>query len=402
VSTLRIRCALSETSNRCDWAVLDGERADRGGDTLDDVPLGASRIDLVVAAADVLITRVQLPPTARRRAGSTLAYAVEEHTLGDPEAQHVTWLGRDGDDDVLAVVDRGALERCIARLREKHSCPIRVYCETLLLPFVPGVWSMGWNGYEGLVRTGELDGAATDAGDAHTPPLALELMLQDAAARGAAPDTLAVYTTSPDAEPQVDAWRQRLGVAVSVAGVWDPLRARSDERARITLDAAGHGNAARLAARLRPAAWLVAAALAIHGIALTADWARLTLEQRALRAQMETRFRAAFPEAVAVVDPALQMRRKLADARHAASRADESDFLPLIGHVAAATSDLAHGTLRLVTYDRGRLTLQLALAEDADVQRIATRLRERGLRVDMAPASASASQRALVVAAGGA
>ena len=67
-----------------------------------------------------------------------------------------------------------------------------------------------------------------------------------------------------------------------------------------------------------------------------ADWSALDRDEVDLRRQMETRFRAAFPDAVAVVDPALQMRRKLAEARHVAGKPDNGDFLPMIENIAIA------------------------------------------------------------------
>ncbi len=98
-----------------------------GAGRLGELPRRAERVELVIPAAQVLITRVSLPPAARRHAGAVLAYAVEEMIVGEPDANQVSWLGavKDaaGDADVLAVVDReglGALARCTRRRR--HSC----------------------------------------------------------------------------------------------------------------------------------------------------------------------------------------------------------------------------------------------------------------------------------------
>jgi len=99
---------------------------------------------------------------------------------------------------------------------------------------------------------------------------------------------------------------------------------------------------------------------------------------------MESRFRAAFPDAVAVVDPALQMRRKLAEAHHATGQADSGDFLPMAGKVAAGMKDLPAGALRIVSYESGRMTLEVATNDEAAVQRVVTRLIHSGLSVDPA------------------
>ena len=146
-------------------------------------------------------------------------------------------------------------------------------------------------------------------------------------------------------------------------------------------------------ARLRPAAWIVGAALGVHALALVVDWTRLASEQRSLRAHMVARFRAAFPEAVAVADPALQMRRKLAEARHAAGQPDSGDFLPMITSVAAALKQVPPGGLRVASYESGRMTLELAGVEDAGVRRIVARLLQAGLQVDKGATTAPAAAR---------
>ena len=402
MSVLRIRCRLSAEPLECEWVLLEGgSESARGAGLLRDAPKHAQSLELVIAAADVFITCVNLPPKARRRAGSTLAYAVEEETLGDPEAQHVTWLGKRDGSDVLAVVDRAGLERWLAALASAYDAPCAVYCETLLLPLRPARWSLAWDGAEGFLRTGELEGAATDAGDRNAPPLAFLLVLDQAAARGAMPEEIAIYTTARDAEPDLGAWEEKLRVPLYAAGEWDWRTAAAADSARIAQDQGRVRALSRVATRLRPAAWIAGAALALHLLALAADWSWLANEQRALRGQMEARFRTAFPEAVAVVDPVLQMRRKLADMRHAANQADHADFLPMMGHVAAAAKDLPAGALRLVTYDRGKLTMQLGAADDAAVQRIAGRLRDAGLRVNVELGSSRSAERAVVLTVGG-
>jgi general secretion pathway protein L len=98
---------------------------------------------------------------------------------------------------------------------------------------------------------------------------------------------------------------------------------------------------------------------------------------------MEARFRRAFPDAVAVADPALQMRRQLAAQRHRAGLADAGDFAPMIEKVAGALKDLPAGALRTVSYESGRLSLELAPTEAAALARIAARLSRMGLSAEI-------------------
>ncbi|MCX7149888.1 MAG: type II secretion system protein GspL [Rhodocyclales bacterium] len=398
MSLLRIYSSLSDQAQSCHWALIDdGREAVSGQGRLADLPKRVDRVQLVIPATQVLITRARIPHGARRGPGSVLAFAVEEKMAGEPDASQVSWLGSVGDEDALAVIDRKGLERWREALGAAGIRVDEVHCETLLLPLVAGEWSIAWNGSEGFVRSGEFEGATTDCGDRNSPPLGLCLMLDEAKARGAGPASIALYVTTPDAEPDVAAWQRELGSDLRVAGSWDWRTAPADagvcmaqqrQRWRV-LSGAVH--------RLRPAAWILGAALALHAIALVTDWSLLASEQRALRQKMESQFRGAFPDTVAVVDPALQMRRKLAEARHAAGMPDGGDFLPMIEQVAAAAKELPAGTLRTVSYEGGQMTLELSTNAEAAIQALRARLLQSGLSIEVPPAATRAAKASVVL-----
>ena len=400
MSLLRIRSPLADAPGRCQWALVnDGREPVTGEGPLAELPSRAERIQLVIPAAVVLITHARLPRAARRHAGSVLAYAIEDETVGEPDANQVSWLGAAGDNDVLAVVDKAGFTRWRGALDAAGVRGYEVHCETLLLPRETGAWSLGWSGREGFVRTGEFEGVATDCGDRAAPPLSLRLMLEEAQVHGAEPASIALYTTAPDAAPDIEAWTRELGVAVRLAGTWDWRAAPTAAGVSLAQERQGWRAITGAARRLRPAAWILGAALAIQAAALVIDWTSLANEQRTLRRQMESRFRTAFPDAVAVVDPALQMRRKLAEARHAAGQPDSGDFLPMIEQVAAATKELPAGAIRTVSFEGGRMTLELSAVDEASVRRILARLVQSGLSVDRglgtgSPASSPATRAA--------
>ena len=389
MSLLRIRGSLADAPVRCQWALVnDGREPVAGEGPLAELPQRVERIQLVIPAAQVLITRARVPHAARRRAGSLLAFAVEEKTAGEPDANQVNWLGAVGDNDVLAVVDKPGLTRWRDALDAAGVRGYEIHCETLLLPWTAGEWSLAWNGREGFVRSGEFEGAATDCGDREAPPLSLRLMLEEAQAHSAGPASIALYASAADAAPDIEAWTRALGIDLRRAGTWDWRTAPSGAGVGVGLAQQRQRWRAftGAAARLRPAAWILGAALAIQATALVMDWTSLANEQRTLRKQMESRFRAAFPDAVAVVNPALQMRRKLAEARHSAGLPDSGDFLPLIETVMAGMKELPAGRLRILSYESGRMTLELAATEAATVNRIVTRLTQSGLSVESSAA----------------
>ncbi|TSA18313.1 MAG: general secretion pathway protein GspL, partial [Betaproteobacteria bacterium] len=197
--------------------------------------------------------------------------------------------------------------------------------------------------------------------------------------------------------PDIEAWQRALGVALRIAEPWDWRSSPTDAGISLAQQSPRWRLPPGTLARLRPAAWIVGVSLALHALALVVDWTRLASEQRNLRAGMETRFRAAFPEALAVADPALQMRRKLAEARHAVGQPDGGDFLPMIVSVAAALKQVPQGGLRVASYESGRMTLELAGVEDAGVRRIVARLLQSGLQVDQGAGAARARGATVVI-----
>jgi general secretion pathway protein L len=398
MSLLRIYASLRDAPQRCQWALVNSGREPVAGEgRLAEMPRRAERVQLVIPAAQVLITRARIPQGARRRPGSTLAFAVEEKTAGEPDANQVSWLGAVGDEDALAVADKEGLERWRQALAAVGIRAYEVHCETLLLPWHAGEWSLAWNGSEGFVRTGEFEGSATDYGDRQVPPLSLRLLLEEVQARSAGPSSIAIYPTSPEAAPQLAAWQSELGIALRMAGAWDWRTAPAAAGVSLAQERQRWRFFSGATARLRPAAWILGGALALHSIALVVDWIALANEQRALRQQMETRFRASFPDAVAVVDPVLQMRRKLAEARHAAGQPDNGDFLPMIEAVMAGMKNLPEGSLRVLSYESGRLTLELAAGAEASVNAILTRLMQAGMSVERSAASKRAGGGTVVI-----
>lgn len=393
MSLLRIHVSLAEQAQRCEWALIDGGREPVAGQgQLADLPRRIGRVQLVIPATQVLITRARIPQAARRGPGSVLAFAVEEKVAGEPDASQVSWLGAVGDEDALAVIDKKGLERWRQALGAVGIGVDEVHCEILLLPVQPGQWSLAWNGSEGFVRTGEFEGTTTDWGDRESPPLSLRLMLDEAKAHGAGPASISLYVTRPDATPNIEAWQRELGTELRIAGTWDWRMAPSDAGVCLAQQHQRWRVFSGVARRLRPAAWILGAALTLHAVALVSDWTLLAGDQHALRKSMELQFRSTFPDAVAVADPALQMRRKLAEARHIAGIPDNGDFLPMIEQVAAAAKELPAGALRTMSYEDGRMTLELGTNDEAAVQRIKTRLLQSGLSVDSLPAPVRAAK----------
>src|SRR5450759_3095846 len=125
MSLLRIYGSLRDAPQQCQWALVsEGREPVVGQGPLAQLPQRAERVQLVLPATEVLITRANLPHSAKRHAGSVLAFAVEvlvaradralsakchagslrafaveEETFGQPDANRVSWLGSAADAD---------------------------------------------------------------------------------------------------------------------------------------------------------------------------------------------------------------------------------------------------------------------------------------------------------------
>jgi general secretion pathway protein L len=209
------------------------------------------------------------------------------------------------------------------------------------------------------------------------------MMLDESRLHGTPPDSIAVYVIAPHTPPDLKLWEAALGVPLRLAGPWDWRTAPAEAGIALSQERRRWRIAPAAFAQLRPAAWIVGAALAFHGIALIADWALLGSEQRTVRAQMEARFRSSFPDAVAVAEPVVQMRRQLAAARHRTGMPDGGDFTPMVQKVATGLKDLPAGGLRTLSYESGRMTLEVPAMDDAALRRLAARLAQTGLIVDV-------------------
>jgi general secretion pathway protein L len=180
--------------------------------------------------------------------------------------------------------------------------------------------------------------------------------LDEAAARGERPEAIRVHTEDEAPLPDLARWSTEAGVALARGSRWEILARGEPAPGAIDLlprDAAGRSRLARFAL---PRAALVLLA-AIVAVQLAFDAARtwsLARERSALHARTDAIFRAAFPEAKAVVDPRLQMERNLAELRRSHGLASGDDFLARLTAAARATP----GPVRGIEYANGKLEVR--------------------------------------------
>lgn len=197
------------------WLLVDGEgrplSALQSGPLAAAATLAAGRsVAVLLAAADVLLTEVELPQGAAGRAAQLVPYALEEQLVGDLDAQHFA-VGRPraGGQVPVAVIARERMLHWLAVLSAAGIAPTRVCAEHALLPAIAGQ------------AVAMLDGELLCLRDAHGAVHSLSAPaggLADALAlllgEGRASTVLALYTTPADWQArrsEIESLRDALG-----------------------------------------------------------------------------------------------------------------------------------------------------------------------------------------------
>ncbi len=319
-------------------------------------PPGADAV-LIAPANAVRLTSARLPAKNRRRL-TQLAFVVEDGLAADAASLHAV-AGAESADGLHAVAlcERDWIAGALAAVRGPGLTPVSMRVETLLPALDTNSWVAVWNGSGGFVRTGTASGFGFDADGAGGAPLSLRLAMGEAKFL---PRQIvvrpAVNAAGSAALPDLAAWSLALGVPVVAGNTWRGLDSGWEKSLDLMTGefaASGRlGGMPEILRALRPALVMLALIVAAQFLLTGIEWAKLKNEQHGLQAQMVRDFRAAFPEAQQVVDPALQMRRSLAALRGAAGVADNADFLALAARAAPA---LQGSRIKLLKYEQGRL-----------------------------------------------
>lgn len=378
--------AWRDNTSPCPWALCDetGAVLQSGNDPLAALPKGNECI-AIVAPDRVLNISAKLPPGPRRRWQGALPFMAEEHTLPDPEENHVVpGPVQAGGRIMLAVVDKPWLGRIVEACRTVNLPLRRMIPETSMPALAPGIWTLAWDGNSGFVRTGLANGMALDDGDADNAPLALRLHLNPAPS--SLPEKIEVRFPPhiPETQRILPRWND-LPVPLFAGPVWDWRRAPIPANS-LNLLWGNFAPRARLGEywpKIRPAILILLAVIGVETIGANIEWAMLANEKKTLAQHMERSFHAAFGDASTLVDAPLQMRRNLAELRHSAGLPDSSDFVQLLDAAARPLAAFPAGSVHALHYESGRLDVDIKLARGDDFKNLRQQLQNRGIKVQM-------------------
>jgi general secretion pathway protein L len=369
----------------------------------------AHRVVLLLAAGDVTLLRVKVPPLSAARLKSALPGLVEERLIRDP-VDSVIAAGSVKDGlRTVAVVQRDWLVLLANTLIVSGARRITAFPSQLCLPYQseqPGRVTAAINeqrdGVDLILRLSEQEGIGLaikpvpgQAGGPDPHGSAHEVIRTLCAVVPEAPIELYVPQSSVRAYQDAASRNQlngRIGISADNWSRW-VAGARS-----ASLDLMAESGVGITGPALDWKAWrwplaLAAVILLINAAALNFDWWRMESEADALRATMIRTYKTAYPKESVIIDPVAQLRQKIAAARHDAGLAAPDDFTSVIAALGeawtkvmpAAAGKTPSPAIAALEYRGHSLVVHLRPIGEAPTQQIKAALAERNLSLDLLP-----------------
>lgn len=349
----------------------------------------AQRVVVLLAASDVTLLRIKIPPLPAAKLRAALPNLVEDELMSDP-AECVVVAGETLHDlRTVAVVHRAWLELLSKTLLALGARRVSALPSQLCLPYAgdgasAAVMEQGED-IEVAVRLAEQDGIGLSIMADQPESAAFDVIQSLAALVPQAP--IALYVPPPrlrdyqESLHLVPALEERITLAADSWARW------IDGADGVALDLmSGLGMAAGPKLNWRPWRWplaLAGALLAVNALGLNIDWLRMKREADALRAGMIQTYKATFPKDPVIVDPLAQMRQKMTTAQRESGQIAPDDFLALAAAVGDALGGAASGASSIAAleyHDRG-LLLKLKPGSTLPIEPLRNALAARNLTV---------------------
>ncbi len=358
----------------------------------------AQRVVILLAASDVTLLQVQVPPMSPARLKAALPGLVEDRLIADPsESALVAGAADAGGVRTVAAVQRDWLDNLIATFVSFGARKLAVIPLQLCLPYQSGEASAAMHDIAGemelALRMTEKEGMGLAIYPEAGEP-AEQAVLQTVQAM-TAQTPVALYVP----QAQVQAYRQ---AAEREEGLAERITVHAESWAAwiagangATLDLA-FGRQETSGSKLDWRKWrwpiaLAASLLAINILALNIDWWRMKGEADQLRASMTQIYRATFPKDTVIVDPLAQMKQKLGGGQRGAA----DDFTTLAAAFGEAWAGVAQGRgaagIAVLEYKDRSLQVRFKPGNTPPTEQMKTALASRNLTLEAGPAQGGAT-----------
>lgn len=350
-----------------------------------------SRVVLLLAACDVTLLRMAVPPLTATRLQAALPSLVEEFVIGDA-ADCAIAVGPETDGQrLVAITDRTWLQHWVSTMQQLGAHNISVLPISLCLPISSEHLSAALlahgHRYELALRLSPHEGIGL--------PLAVEDGTQLAGAVAQLLDTLAPQHSIQLSVPKAQAEWFRHSIPTQNGGnitisehQWsDWIAASADVPVDLisAVDMAAYWHIDWKAWR-----WPVALATTVallNIIALNADWWRLGSEGAQLRDEITSIYRRSFPNETVLLDPLAQMKQKMSATRKAAGELTPSDFVVLSAALGEVWHETGTDMRAIATLEYRDATLNVKLKQGAQISMEAMRSALAARQLQLTPST---------------
>ncbi|HZQ60977.1 MAG TPA: type II secretion system protein GspL [Casimicrobiaceae bacterium] len=364
------------------WALTSdrGEVLEHGASPAGDWP-AHDALELVIAAAQVRIVALQLPPLAAARVSAAARYAIEDEIAGGEATTHVgTSAQIDG--KVLAVLCPRALleplrtrDRALAQLQHVIAEP------ELAAPAAEWRWCRSEERDSGFVRLP--DGGAfpvSDVGPAGALPPELSVALAGAQA------PCIVRVEWPTNAAHLARWEDQTHARFVQAPPFDWKRAVTP-RTVVDLmqgELSLRPRPARVSVRrmFAPALWLLGAAALIELVGMAGEWISLRVDAARSREEWQALAVAVDVPREALGSPSaarMAIAHRRDEVLHAHHRFAPDDALPLLARASPAVALLPSGAMKRAVFDANHWTIEIEGVAPPAIADLESRLRAAGL-----------------------
>jgi general secretion pathway protein L len=426
LSTLYIRLpskAAADSTDRwpalpCPFAlVTHGSSIERQGmaslSDLSGTVAEAQHVVVMLAASDVTLLHVKVPPLSPARLKSALPNLVEDQLIADSSGSVVVAGGVSEGLRTVAVVQRAWLDILVKTLVAFGARHIAAFPAQLCLPYQseqPGSVTAAIGGGEGVqnaeidltLRLSEQDGIGLaiahepDESDAHVAIRTLCAVVPEASIMLHVPQS-SVCAYQEAVNDTVARNRVAPGKRITVtADNWSRWIAGASGTTLDLMAGSGAGTGPKL--DWRPWRWplaLTAVILIINATALNIDWWRTKSETTALRAAMVQIYKSAYPNESVIIDPLAQMQQKIAAARHDSGMASPEDFTAITAAFGEAWASVVaaagkNTSIAALDYHEHSLFVRLKPGSESPTQQMNTALAKYELGLELAPEQSGA------------
>jgi len=379
----------------CAYAIAsDADRIEREGiaalSELGDAVKRVRQVVLLLAASDVTLLRIKMPPLTGARLKAALPNLVEDHLMSDP-AECVVVAGELKDGlRTVGVVQRSWLEILSRTLTTLGARKLSAVPAQLCLP-IAGEAAAAAVAEHGIdidltVRMGAQEGMGVSvlADPPESAPFEViqslnALVPQAPVVLYVPPAKLHDYQGSLHLVPALE---QRITLEEDNWSIW--IAGARQAGLDLISGLSGASGPKIDWRRLRWPVALAAGLVLVNLIGLNVDWMRMQREAETLRASMLQNYRSAFPQDTVIVDPLAQARQKAAAARNASGELAAGDFLALSAGLAEAWQAIG-GTggapVASLDYRERTLTVRMKPGSGVDPEALNTALASRNLDV---------------------